>query len=36
MAYPFVESPNMIRTNGRRIDLIVLHTMEMAEDARAA
>jgi N-acetyl-anhydromuramyl-L-alanine amidase AmpD len=36
VAYPFVESPNMIRTNGRRIDLIVLHTMEMAEDAQAA
>lgn len=36
MAYPFVESPNVIRTNGRSIDLIVLHTMEMAEDADAA
>jgi N-acetyl-anhydromuramyl-L-alanine amidase AmpD len=36
VAYPFVESPNATRTGGRRIDLIVLHTMEMAEDAQAA
>jgi N-acetyl-anhydromuramyl-L-alanine amidase AmpD len=36
VAYPFVESPNMTRTSGRRIDLVVLHTMETAEDANAA
>jgi N-acetyl-anhydromuramyl-L-alanine amidase AmpD len=36
VAYPFVESPNVTRTGGRRIDLVVLHTMEMAEDADAA
>jgi N-acetyl-anhydromuramyl-L-alanine amidase AmpD len=36
VAYPFIESPNVTRTGGRRIDLIVLHTMEMTEDARAA
>jgi N-acetyl-anhydromuramyl-L-alanine amidase AmpD len=36
VAYPFIPSPNMLRTGGRRIDLIVLHTMETAEDDRAA
>jgi N-acetyl-anhydromuramyl-L-alanine amidase AmpD len=36
VAYPFIESPNVTHTGGRRIDLVVLHTMEMAEDARAA
>ena len=36
MAYPFVESPNMTRTGGRRIDLIVIHTMESAEKGNSA
>jgi N-acetyl-anhydromuramyl-L-alanine amidase AmpD len=36
VAYRFIESPNVIRTDGRRIDLVVLHTMEIAEDDRAA
>jgi N-acetyl-anhydromuramyl-L-alanine amidase AmpD len=31
MPYPFVESPHMTRTGGRRIDLVVIHTMEMDE-----
>jgi peptidoglycan hydrolase-like protein with peptidoglycan-binding domain len=31
VAYPFVASPNITRTNGRQIDLIVIHTMEMDE-----
>ena len=36
MAYPFVESPNVTRTGGRRIDLIVIHTMESAEKGDTA
>ena len=36
MAYPFVPSPHMTRTDGRRIDLIVIHTMESAEREEAA
>ena len=31
MDYPFVESPNMTRTSGRSIDVVVVHTMEIAE-----
>ena len=31
MAYPFVASPHVTRTDGRQIDLIVIHTMEMDE-----
>lgn len=36
MAYPFVESPHINRTGGRRIDLIVIHTMEMDEKSDTA
>lgn len=36
MAYPFVESPNKTQTDGRTIDVVVLHTMEIAERADAA
>lgn len=36
MAYPFVESPHVTRTGGRRIDLIVIHTMEMDEKGETA
>ncbi|MBA2462023.1 MAG: N-acetylmuramoyl-L-alanine amidase [Actinobacteria bacterium] len=36
MAYPFLPSPHLTRTEGRRIDLIVLHTMEAAERDGAA
>ena len=36
MAYPFVESPHVNRTGGRKIDLIVVHTMEMDEKGETA
>jgi len=36
VAYPFVPSPHVTRTNGRRIDLIVVHTMEADERDGAA
>ncbi len=36
MAYPFVESPNVTKTGGRKIDLIVIHTMEMEEKGDTA
>lgn len=36
MAYPFIESPHVTRTGGRRIDLIVIHTMEMDEKGSTA
>ena len=36
MAYPFVESPNVTKTGGRKIDLIVIHTMEMDEKGDTA
>ena len=36
MAYPLVESPHVTRTNGRRIDLIVIHSMEMDEKGSTA
>jgi N-acetyl-anhydromuramyl-L-alanine amidase AmpD len=36
VAYPFVESPHVTRTAGRRIDLIVVHTMEADERPDAA
>ena len=36
MAYPFVPSPHVTRTGGRRIDLIVIHTMEVDERDDAA
>ena len=36
MAYPFVESPHVTRTNGRKIDLVVVHTMEIAETGDTA
>ena len=36
MAYPFVESPNVTKTGGRKIDLIVIHTMEMDEKGETA
>jgi len=34
--HPFVESPNVTRTSGRTIDLVVIHTMETAERLGAA
>ena len=36
MAYPFVESPNKTPTSGREIDVVVIHTMEIAERPDAA
>ena len=36
MAYPFVASPNVTPTSGRRIDVIVLHSMETDETPSAA
>ena len=36
MAYPFIESPHVTRTGGRRIDLVVVHTMEMDEKGETA
>lgn len=36
MEYRFVESPNVTRTSGRRVDLVVLHTTEAPEHAGAA
>jgi N-acetyl-anhydromuramyl-L-alanine amidase AmpD len=36
VAYPFVESPHVTRTGGRRIDLIVIHTMETDEKGESA
>lgn len=36
MAYPFVESPNMTRASGRTIEVVVMHTMEIAERSDAA
>jgi N-acetyl-anhydromuramyl-L-alanine amidase AmpD len=36
MPYPFVESPHVTRTDGRQIDLIVIHTMEMDEKGETA
>jgi N-acetyl-anhydromuramyl-L-alanine amidase AmpD len=36
VAYPFVESPNVTSTTARRIDLVVMHTMEIAERKDAA
>ena len=36
VAYPFVASPHVNHTSGRRIDLIVVHTMEMDEKGSTA
>jgi N-acetyl-anhydromuramyl-L-alanine amidase AmpD len=36
VAYPFVPSPHATRTGGRRVDLVVLHTMETDEREGAA
>jgi N-acetyl-anhydromuramyl-L-alanine amidase AmpD len=36
LGYPFVESPNRTVTTGRAIDVVVVHTMEIAERQRAA
>lgn len=36
MPYPFVESPNVTRRPGRPIDVVVIHTMEIAERDGAA
>ena len=36
MAYPFVESPNYTHATGRAIDVVVMHTMEIAERRDAA
>jgi N-acetyl-anhydromuramyl-L-alanine amidase AmpD len=34
--HPFVESPNRTRTDGRSVDVVVIHTMEIAERADSA
>ena len=36
MPVPFVESPNVTPTDGRVIDVVVIHTMEIAEHGGAA
>lgn len=36
MPYPFVESPHVTRARGRRIEVVVIHTMEIAERDDAA
>ena len=36
MVYPFVESPNVTHRSSRPIDVVVMHTMEIAERADAA
>lgn len=36
MAPPFVESPNVTRTRGRKIDVVVIHTAEVGERRDAA
>ena len=36
MAYPFVESPNVTKSGGRKIDLVVIHTMDMDEKGETA
>ena len=36
MPFPFVESPNVTPTDGRAIDVVVIHTMEIPERAGAA
>ena len=36
MAYPFVESPNVTPATARAIDVVVVHTMEIAERKDAA
>jgi N-acetyl-anhydromuramyl-L-alanine amidase AmpD len=36
VAYPFVESPNVTPTKGRAIDVVVMHSMEIAERRDAA
>ena len=36
LAYPFVESPNVTPATARRIDVVVMHTMEIAERKDAA
>ena len=36
MAYPFVPSPHVTRTDGRQIDLIVIHTIESDERSGSA
>ena len=36
MPYPFVESPHVTRLPGRSIDVVVMHTMEIAERPDAA
>ncbi len=33
---PFIESPNVTRTSGRVVDVVVMHTMETAETAGVA
>jgi N-acetyl-anhydromuramyl-L-alanine amidase AmpD len=36
MAYPLVASPNVTRTAGRKIDVVVVHSMEMDEKGTTA
>jgi N-acetyl-anhydromuramyl-L-alanine amidase AmpD len=36
VAIPFIESPNVTRVSGRAIDVVVIHTMEVAETSGVA
>lgn len=36
MAYPFIQARNYTQTNGRQIDLVVIHDMQMAESGSSA
>jgi N-acetyl-anhydromuramyl-L-alanine amidase AmpD len=36
VAFPYVESPNVTRTKGRAIDVVVIHTAEVTERTDAA
>ena len=36
MSYPFVASPNVNHTSGRKVDVVVVHTMEMDEKGDTA
>src|SRR5213595_795166 len=36
MGYPFVASPNVNHTGGRKVDVVVIHSMEMDEKGNTA
>lgn len=36
MSFPFVESPHVTQATSRRVDVVVMHTMEIAERSDAA